>query len=237
VDNYIEPMNLHEYGQRARRLSRCGAALGIFALSAAALSSSANGQGIDRRALLDKSRSAEPAPETFRVRFETSRGPFVMEAHRAWSPWGVDRFYYLARHGFYNGTRFYKVLDGFVAQFGINGDPKVSAAWEGRFMPDDTVKHESNLRGRVSFASFGPHTRTTQLFINGRDNPDLDTNFAPIGVVITGMNVVDSLWKGYGDAPPRGTGPEPRRIFAEGEAYLAKNFPKLDYVKRARVEK
>jgi peptidyl-prolyl cis-trans isomerase A (cyclophilin A) len=237
VDNYIEPMNLHEYGQRARHLSRCGAALGIFALSAAALSSSASGQGVDRRALLDKTRSAEPAPETFRVRFETSRGPFVMEAHRAWSPWGVDRFYYLVRHGFYNGTRFFRVLPGYIAQFGINGDPTISAAWAERLMPDDTVKHQSNLRSRVSFASFGPHTRTTQLFINDRVNTNLDRDYAPIGEVVNGMNVVDSLWKGYGDAPPRGTGPEPRRIFAEGQAYLAKEFPKLDYVKSARVIK
>jgi peptidyl-prolyl cis-trans isomerase A (cyclophilin A) len=230
-------MNLQEYRQWARRLSRCGAALGIFALSAAALSSSASGQGVDRRALLDKSQSAEPAPETFRVRFETSRGPFVMEAHRAWSPWGVDRFYYLVRHGFYNDTRFFRVLDGFIAQFGISGDLKIAAAWAQRIVPDDTVKHQSNLRGRVAFGSRGPHTRTTQLFINYRDNTNLDAGSAPIGEIIEGMNVVDSLWKGYGDAPPGGTGPDQQRIIAEGEQYLAKEFPKLDQVKKARLVK
>jgi peptidyl-prolyl cis-trans isomerase A (cyclophilin A) len=228
-------MNLQEYRQRARHLSRCGAALGIVALSAATLASRASGQVVNRSALLNKSTSAEPAPEVFRVRFETSRGAFVMEVHRAWSPFGVDRFYYLVRRGFYDGTRFYRVLDRFIAQFGISGDPQISAAWKERLMPDDTVKRQSNLRGRVSFASFGPHTRTTQLFINYRDNANLDRNYAPIGEVVRGMNVIDSLWKGYSDAPPRGAGPQPARIFAEGEAYLAKEFPKLDYVKTAGV--
>jgi peptidyl-prolyl cis-trans isomerase A (cyclophilin A) len=235
LDNYIEPMNLQVYRRWARRLSRCGAVLGIVALTAATVSSCASGQAVNRSALLDLRNSAEPAPEVFRVRFETSRGVFVMEAHRAWSPWGVDRFYYLVRRGFYDGTRFYRVLDGFIAQFGISGDPKISAAWTQRIMPDDTVKHQSNLRGRISFASFGPHTRTTQLFINDHDNANLDRDYAPIGEVVKGMNVVDSLWKGYGDVPPAGAGPQPPRIFAEGEAYLAKEFPKLDYIKTARV--
>jgi peptidyl-prolyl cis-trans isomerase A (cyclophilin A) len=230
-------MNLREYRQRARHLSSCGAAIGIVALSAAIFSSCASAQAVNRSALLNKSTSAEPAPEVFRVRFETSRGAFVMEAHRSWSPFGVDRFYYLVRRGFYDGTRFYRVLDRFIAQFGISGDPQISAAWEERLMPDDSVKHQTNLRGRVSFASFGPHTRTTQLFINYRDNASIDRDYAPIAEVVKGMNVISSLWKGYGDAPPRGAGPRPARIFAEGEAYLAKEFPKLDYVKTARVAK
>jgi peptidyl-prolyl cis-trans isomerase A (cyclophilin A) len=122
-----------------------------------------------------------------------------------------------------------------MAQFGISDDPKISAAWRQRIMPDDTVKLESNLRGRVSFGTMGPHTRTTQLFINFRDNKFLDAAYAPIGEVVEGMSVVDSLWKGYGDGPPDGTGPDQSRIFAEGEKYLASEFPKLDRVKTARI--
>jgi peptidyl-prolyl cis-trans isomerase A (cyclophilin A) len=160
-----------------------------------------------------------------------------MEARRAWSPWGVDRFYYLVRRGFYDGTRFFRAIQGSLVQFGISGDPQISAAWKQRFMPDDTVHHQSNLRGRVSFASLGPHTRTTQLFINYRDNPNLDRDWAPIGEVVEGMSVVDSLWKGYGDGPPQGNGPDQDRIFAEGDKYLAKEFPKLDYIKTARLIK
>ena len=230
-------MKSQKKSYRLRHLASCGTALGIVALSAAIASSCVSAQPVNRSALLNTSKSAERAPEEFRVRFETTRGPFVMEVHRGWSPFGVDRFYYLVRRGFYDGTRFYRALSGFIAQFGISGDPQISAAWKERLMPDDTVKHRSNLRGRVSFASFGPHTRTTQLFINYRDNANLDRDFAPIGEVTKGMSVVDSLWKGYGDAPPRGAGPEPARIFAEGEAYLAKHFPKLDYVKTARIVK
>jgi peptidyl-prolyl cis-trans isomerase A (cyclophilin A) len=220
-----------------RRISCRSAAVGLVAFSLATIPSCTRGPAADRSALLDTTRSAEPAPEVFRVRFETSRGPFVMEAHRAWSPWGVDRFYYLVRRGFYDGTRFFRAVEGSFVQFGISGDPQISAAWNQRFMPDDTVPHQSNLRGRVSFGSLGPHTRTTQLFINYRDNPSLDRDYAPIGEVVEGMNVVDSLWRGYGDAPPRGNGPDQDRILAEGEGYLAKEFPKLDYIRTGRLIK
>lgn len=215
-------------------MERC-AAIGITALALATFSSCASSAVIDRTALLDTTHSAELAPEVFRVRFETSRGPFVIEAHRAWSPFGVDRFYYLVRRGFYDGTRLFRVLPNYLVQFGINGDPRISASWRGRVMPDDTVKHQSNLRGRISFASLGQHTRTTQLFINESDNANLDREYAPIGEVVEGMSVVDSLWNGYGDGPPAGAGPDQQRIIAEGEQYLTKEFPKLDYVKTARV--
>lgn len=227
-------MTLQTLTQRARCLSWCGAALGIVALSSPTFASRVSAQAVNRSALLDKSRSAEPAPEVFRVRFVTSRGSFVIRVHHAWSPWGVDRFYYLVRHGFYDGTRFHRVLNGHIAQFGISGDPKISAAWTQRIMPDDTVKHQSNLRGRVSFASSGPHTRTTQLFIDLRDNTNFDQGYAPIAEVTEGMSVVDSLWTGYGDPPPLGSGPLQNRIVAEGNKYLAKEFPKLDYIKTAR---
>jgi peptidyl-prolyl cis-trans isomerase A (cyclophilin A) len=213
------------------------AALGVLCASLATLPSCASGPTADHSALLDTTRSAELAPETFQVRFETSRGPFVIEAHHAWSPWGVDRFYYLVRNHFYDDVRFFRAIDGFLVQFGINGDPKISASWKQRYFPDDTVPHQSNLRGRVSFGSLGANTRTTQLFIDYRDNPNLDRDYAPIGQVVEGMAVVDSLWKGYGDAPPRGTGADQDRIFAEGNAYLTKEFPKLDYIKTARLVK
>lgn len=215
---------------------RC-VAIGIAALALATVPSPAKAQALGRAALLDTTRSAERAPEVFRVRFETSRGNFVMEAHRTWSPWGVDRFYYLVRRNFYDGTRFFRAIDGFLVQFGISGDPKISKAWKQRYFPDDTVAHVSNLRGRVSFGSLGPHTRTTQLFIDYRDNQRLDHDYAPIAQIVSGMNVIDRLYKGYGDAPPRGRGPDQDRIFAEGDAYLAKDFPKLDYVKTARLIK
>jgi peptidyl-prolyl cis-trans isomerase A (cyclophilin A) len=223
---------------RSRRRNWCRFDVGsLSALSLAVLLSCATGPAADRSALLETSHSAEPAPDVFRVRFETSRGPFVMEAHRAWSPFGADRFYYLVRRGFYDGTRFFRAVQRSFVQFGISGDPQISAVWKQRFMPDDTVQHQSNLRGRVSFGSLGPHTRTTQLFINYRDNPGLDRDYAPIGEVVEGMNVVDSLWTGYGDAPPRGSGLDQDRIISEGDAYLAKEFPKLDYIRTGRLIK
>jgi len=160
-----------------------------------------------------------------------------MEVHRAWSPFGVDRFYYLVRRGFYDDTRFLRVIPGYIAQFGISGDPQITAAWRGKIIPDDTVKHQTNARGRVAFASAGQHTRTTQLFINLRNNPSLDKNFGPIGEIVEGMAVADSLWSGYGDRPPAGRGPDQMRVFAEGNTYLTREFPKLDYIKTARVLK
>ena len=179
---------------------------------------------------------AGPAPEVFRVRFETTRGPFVIEARRAWAPVGVDRFYQLARLGYYDGVRFFRVVDGFVVQFGIHGDPRVSALWRGRRIADDSVR-QSNRRGLVTFAMSGPNTRTTQLFINYVDNARLDAQgFAPIGEVVDGMDVVDNFWRSYGEGAPRGKGPVQGRIFTEGEAYLVREFPRLERVLTARVE-
>lgn len=187
-------------------------------------------------ALMDTTRSTERAPEVFRVRFETTRGPFVVEVHRGWAPFGADRLHYLVRNGFYDGTRFFRVLDGFMAQFGISSDPRITASWRGRRMPDDASK-QSNVRGTISFANAGPASRTTQLFINFRDNKTLDQNFAPLGKVVDGMSVVDSLWKGYGEGAPMGNGPEQERIMNEGENYLARDFPKLDRVIKASLLK
>ena len=182
---------------------------------------------------------ATVAPDSFVVAFETTAGRFDVIAHRAWSPAGVDRFHHLVRAGFYDGARFFRVVPNFVAQFGLPADPAVSEAWRTRRIPDDTVR-ASNLRGRVSFARGGPNTRTTQLFVNLRDNARLDTlnafGFPPIGEVLgDGMTVVDSLHGGYGEGPPRGRGPAQDSIRTQGEPYLARGWPELDAIRRAYV--
>ena len=175
------------------------------------------------------------APDTFRVRFETTKGTFVVEAVRAWAPNGVDRFYNLVRNGYYNDVAFFRVVANFVAQFGIHGDPAVNAVWRTARIPDDPVV-ESNRRGYVTFAMAGPNTRTTQLFINFRDNSHLDgMGFAPIARVVEGMEVVDALYSGYGDGPPNGQGPAQPQIQAQGNKYLRESFPQLDYITRASI--
>jgi len=186
-------------------------------------------------ALQNPAALAEKAPDTFKVNVDTSRGAFVIEVTRAWAPHGADRFYNLVRHGFYDQARFFRVIEGFMAQFGIHGDPAVSAVWRGALIPDDPVK-QSNRRGYITFATAGPGTRTTQLFINLVDNGALDSQgFAPFGRVVSGMNVVDKLYDGYGEGAPRGSGPDQGRVQKEGNAYLEKSFPKLDYIKTASI--
>jgi len=175
------------------------------------------------------------APDTFVVRFTTTRGPFDVQFIRAWAPRGADRVYYLVRNRYYDGVRFFRVLPGFVAQFGESGDPRIAKLWDVRTFPDDPVK-QSNTRGTVTFATAGPNTRTTQLFVSTANNARLDKlGFAPLGRVVSGMNVVDSLYSGYGEGPPKGKGPDQDRMAAEGDAYLAKNFPKLDWIRSAKV--
>lgn len=179
--------------------------------------------------------AADGPPATFRVRFETSAGDFLVEARRAWAPHGVGRFHELVSGAFFDGCRFFRVLEGFVAQFGISGDPVTSAAWRRRTIPDDPVV-ESNRRGRVTFAMAGPGSRTTQLFINIGDNTGLDgMGFAPIGEVVEGMERVDALYAAYGEGAPRGGGPDQGRIQREGEAYLAREFPRLDAIRRTSL--
>lgn len=192
--------------------------------------------------LVDPSPSvlSAPAPDSFRVAFQTTRGRFTVVAHRAWAPRGVDRFYFLAKHGYYDGNPVFRVVRGYVAQFGLSGDPRINAAWKPRTIRDDPVR-QSNRRGRVSFASAGPNSRTTQLFVNLTNNARLDTlarvGFPPIGEVTQGMDVVDALYSGYGDWSPRGGGgPSQTRIAAEGAAYVRKQYPKLDWIERATVE-
>lgn len=175
------------------------------------------------------------APGSFRVRFETTKGEFVVEARRAWAPIGVDRFHELVRAGFYDDTRFFRVLEGFVVQFGISGDPAQNAEWRGERIPDDPVM-QSNDRGTVSFAMAGPDSRATQLFVNLGDNRKLDTmGFAPIGEVVEGMDVLDSLFSGYGEGAPRGRGPDQSEIHAAGNDYLDRNYPRLDAIRAAYV--
>lgn len=180
----------------------------------------------------------EKAPATFKVKFDTSAGVFVVEVTRAWAPLGADRFYNLVKHGYYNECRFFRVIQGFMVQFGINGDPAIASAWQGARFGDDPVT-QSNKRGFITYAMLGsPNTRTTQVFINFNDNTSLDRmGFAPFGQVVTGMDVVDKLYSGYGEGAPRGQGPEQGRIQTKGNAYLAADFPKLDYIKTATIEK
>jgi peptidyl-prolyl cis-trans isomerase A (cyclophilin A) len=196
----------------------------------------ADDAGADPRLLRpDPAALAAPAPDSFKVAVESSKGNFTIVARRDWAPRGVDRFYHLVELGYFDEARFFRVLRGFMAQFGLHGDPRVNAAWEALSIPDDPVK-QTNRRGTVSFAMAGPNTRTTQLFINYNDNGNLDgMGFAPIGEVVEGMAVVDSLYANYGEGAPDGSGPDQTRIITQGNAYLTQNFPRLDFIRRARV--
>jgi len=207
-----------------------------IALGLVAACSGADAPGADPELLRpDQAALASPAPDSFKVAFETSKGNFTVHAHRDWAPRGVDRFYRLVQLGYYDDVRFFRVLRGFMAQFGVHGNPRVNAAWEPLRLEDDPVK-QSNRRGTVSFAMGGPNTRTTQLFINYGNNANLDAmGFAPIGEVIDGMAVVDSLYANYGEGAPDGSGPDQGRIMAEGNPYLNAGFPRLDFIRRARV--
>ncbi len=204
----------------------------IAVLLALVVSGPAWSQGVGNPAALN-----EPAPATYKAKFDTSKGAFVIEVHRDWAPNGADRFYNLVKNGFYDNARFFRVISGFMVQFGINGDPKLSAVWREARIKDDPVR-QSNKRGLITFATAGPNTRTTQVFINFGDNTGLDRQgFAPFGQVVSGMNVVDGLFSGYGEGAPSGQGPEQGRVQQEGNAYLIKEFGKLDYIKKATIEK
>jgi len=229
--------------QRLTRLTRCLAfALALLLAAAAACAQQTPAQ---QTAAAKPKSSAPPkpaaqpkdqAPAVYQARFETSKGVFVIEVTRAWAPRGADRFYKLVKIGYYDGCRFFRVIPGFMVQFGINGDPAANAAWNGATLTDDPVV-KSNRRGFVSFAMRGPNTRTTQVFINFDDqNTNLDgMGFAPFGRVVQGMDVVDSLYSGYGEGAPRGRGPDQGRMQAEGNRYLTARFPKLDYIVKAVI--
>jgi peptidyl-prolyl cis-trans isomerase A (cyclophilin A) len=182
--------------------------------------------------LKDPASLTEQAPASYRARFDTSKGVLVIEVTREWAPHAADRFYNLVKNGFYDGARFFRVLDGFMAQFGLNGTPDVQRPWQSAGIPDEPVM-QSNLRGFVSFAKESmPNTRFTMVFINVADNSFLDKDgFPPFGQVIDGMDVVDKLYSGYG----RQNQPDQRRILREGNAYLQADYPRLDLIRKAAL--
>lgn len=183
----------------------------------------------------DPAKLTEKAPEIFKAQFDTTKGKFTIEVTRSLSPNGADRFYNLVRSGYFKDVAFFRVVPGFMCQFGIHGDPSVSAKWRAAAIADDPVKG-SNTRGTITFATAGPNTRTTQLFINFGNNLNLDgMGFSPFGKVTEGMDVVDKINGEYGDGPPYGSGPNQGRVQGEGNAYLKKDFPNLDYIKSAII--
>jgi peptidyl-prolyl cis-trans isomerase A (cyclophilin A) len=178
----------------------------------------------------------EQAPAEYDVKFVTTKGDFTVRVTRAWAPLGADRFYNLVKHGFYADAHFFRVLPGFVVQFGLSADPQVSRVWRSANIKDDPVT-QSNEPGTVTFATAGPHTRTTQVFINLGNNGQLDSmGFAPFGQVTEGMDVVKKLHGGYGEGAPQGRGPDQGTISSQGKAYLDKNFPNLDSIKSATIQ-
>jgi peptidyl-prolyl cis-trans isomerase A (cyclophilin A) len=180
-------------------------------------------------------KTEDRAPEVYRVNFDTSKGPFTVEVTRAWAPRGADHFYDLVKTGFYDNARFYRVVRNYVVQFGIAADPSANRLWGATAIPDDPVK-ETNAKGTVTYAMRGPGSRTTQVFVNLKDNKALDKDgFAPFGKVVSGMDVVESVYGFYGDMAPRGSGPDPKLIETQGNSYLESKFPRLDFIKKATV--
>jgi peptidyl-prolyl cis-trans isomerase A (cyclophilin A) len=201
------------------------------------LSAQGSAPDVSKTRLRNPAALNDRAPDVFKARFDASKGPFVIEVHRDWAPIGADRFFNLVKNGYYDDTRFFRVIDGLMAQVGINGTPSVQAGWRAATIKDDPVK-QSNKRGFVSFSNAGPDSRSTQFFISLVDNARYDRmGFAPIGEVVSGMENVDRLYSGYGDGAPNGNGPIQQRIQTEGNAYLVKEFPKLDFVKKAIIDK
>jgi peptidyl-prolyl cis-trans isomerase A (cyclophilin A) len=183
----------------------------------------------------ETSASREPVPSTYRVQFATRKGVVTVQVNKDWAPEGAERFYRLVRLHFYDDARFFRVIRNFIVQFGINGDPAVEARWRSMTIQDDPVR-QSNTRGRITFATSGPNTRTTQVFINLADNSRLDARgFAPFGEVVEGMDVVDRFYDAYGEGAPQGQGPDQEKIETQGNTYLEANFPRLDFIKSARV--
>lgn len=210
--------------------------ISIF-LAACWLATAAIARTVSSPALMHPEKANSTAPAGFEVRFSTTKGAFVVQVHRDWAPFGADRFYNLVKAGFYNDVAFFRVLPGFVAQFGISGSPEINAKWRDANIPDDKSPGHPNARGTLTFATAGPGTRTTQLFINYRDNGALDSmGFTPFGEVTHGMDVVERLYNGYGEGAPQGIGPDQGKIQSEGNAYLKSEFPKLDYIKTATIQ-
>ncbi len=178
----------------------------------------------------------QPSPAQYKVRLSTTKGDVLILVHRDWSPIGADHFYQLTKIGFYDGDRFFRVLPGFIVQWGMNGDPKLNKQWSDASIKDDPPK-VSNKIGTVTFAKSGePDSRSTQVFVNLADNSRLDAQgFTPFGEVIQGLENIANVYAGYGEGAPSGSGPDQGSIAASGNAYLEEHFPKLDYIKTARI--
>jgi peptidyl-prolyl cis-trans isomerase A (cyclophilin A) len=206
-----------------RMMGMTAAALVVPALLAA--------QAADTGKLKDPSALKEQAPATYKANFDTSAGKFVVDVHRDWAPKGADRFYNLVKNGFFDECRFFRVVPNFMVQFGINGEPDIQKSWANANIADDPVK-QSNKKGYMTFATRGKDTRTSQVFINFKDNAFLDAQgFAPFGEVSSGMDVVEKINAEYGEKPNQGS------IQANGNTYLKASFPKLDYIKKATISK
>jgi len=203
----------------------------LFAQTPASKSAgtSKTGTPAARASLLNPAALNAKAPALFKAQFTTTKGDFVVEVHRDWAPLGADRFYNLVKNGFFTNAPFFRVVPGFIVQFGLNADPAVNKVWEHAAIKDDPVMG-SNTRGMLVFATAGPNTRTTQLFINFGNNAGLDRQgFAPFGTVTEGMDVVDKIYPGYGERPDQ------QQITQEGDAYISKNFPMIDKIKAAKI--
>ena len=188
-----------------------------------------------RPSLLNPASLKLKSPAVFKAKFTTTAGDFVVEVHRDWAPIGADRFYNLVRYGYFTNASFFRVVPGFVVQFGLSANPAINKAWHAAKIQDDPVV-QSNKRGYLVFATAGPNTRTTQFFINYADNARLDgMGFASFGQINSGMNVVDQLYADYGEGAPSGRGPNQGRIQGEGNAYLTRDFPNLDFVRKATI--
>ncbi len=201
-----------------------------FVVCAALIAASA--AAVQAGDLMDPASLNEQAPDTYRAKFETTKGDFVVEVHRAWAPLAADRFYNLVKNGYFDDQKFFRVVPNFVVQWGLHGDPEVTAVWRQQKMQDEPVRH-SNEKGAISFAMAGPNSRTTQVFINLRNNGRLDgMGFSAFGTVVEGMDVVEQLYDGYGrqdNTPNQGL------IGAQGNVYLEKSYPKLDGIRKATV--
>jgi peptidyl-prolyl cis-trans isomerase A (cyclophilin A) len=186
--------------------------------------------------LMSPASAVHVAPEKFQVSVETTDGTFLIDIHREWAPNGADRFYNLVEGGYYTDVAFFRAIKGFMVQYGISGDPVLNQVWKSARIDDDPTGVQSNTRGRVTFATSGPNSRTTQMFINYGDNVNLDNmGFSPIGEVVEGMDVVDRLHTGYGEGAPRGKGPSQPMIQSQGNAYLRSQFPDLDFIVKMSV--
>lgn len=212
------------------------AALVLGALSPSPVRAAEPADKTAAASLADPSKLTEKAPDSFKVKFTTTKGDFTLQLSRPLSPNGVDRFYNLVKAGYFTDIAFFRVIPGFMGQFGIHGDPVIAAAWRSANIQDDTVK-ASNVRGAITFAKSGaPNSRSTQFFINLADNPNLDSmGFSPFGKVIEGMDVVDKLNGEYGEGAPSGRGPNQMKVQSEGNKYLKAEFPRLDYIKSAAL--